>query len=120
MAGMYALAPLHQPLLKGFHNLEHSILNTNGNHSHDIAHDSDLAHEHEHQLLSFFNNLFDDANDAEEQFTKEFKLDKHIVQLRLNFKVRGPNAYQHTFIYLKTTYHTILSTALPPPENCFS
>ncbi len=120
MAALYCLAPLQQPLADGFHKLEHTILNTNANHSHDLAHNLNVSHGHDHQLLSFFNNLLQDNGNGNEQPVKEFKLDKHLIQYyafeyisikidsEKNFKY-AIGAYSVSLFYIsplpKTTFH---------------
>lgn len=120
VAVLYCLAPLQQPLADGFHSLEHAILNTNDNHSHDLAHELDSPHSHDHKLLSFFNDLFQDDAQGDEQPVKEFKLDKHILQ---QYAIKNSSIQivsEKSFNYTVGTYSVSLSSVLPPPECNFS
>lgn len=120
MAALYCLAPLQQPLAAGFHKLEHAILSTNGNHSHELAHHKNVSHGHEHQLLSFFNSLFSDDSEGNEQPAKEYKLDKHLLQYyALENSIIQPIS-EKNFNYIFGTYSVSLPFIVPPPKGDFS
>ncbi len=120
MATLYCLAPLQQPLADGFHKLEHTILSTNSNHSHDLAHTLDVSHGHEHKALAFFNNLFQDNTQGDEQSVKELKLDKHILQQYAFENSSLQIISEKNFNYTFGPYSVSLSFVLPPPEDDFS
>ena len=120
VALLYGLAPLQQPLADGFHKLEHALLNTDGHHSHDTAYDLELAHSHEHQLLSFFNDLFQDQSSEDDAAAKELKLDKHILQYRASLKHGVTNSSEENFNYNYIPYSVALPYTYPPPELYFS
>jgi|GEM_PF-914189 len=120
VAALYCLAPLQQPLADGFHKLEHAILNTNANHAHNLAHELDTSHSHDHQLLSFLDNLFQDDAPENEQPVKEFKLDKHTLQLYTSENTSTQMLSEKNFNYALGTYSVSLPYILPPPEGDFS
>jgi hypothetical protein len=120
VAALYCLAPLQQPLADGFHKLEHAILNTNGNHSHDFAHDNDSSHAHKHQALSFFKDLFQENAQGDEQAVKTFELDKHIVQRNASQNKLFVVISNKNFNYTLGNYSVSLPFTLPPPEEDFS
>ncbi|MAZ71822.1 MAG: hypothetical protein CMC70_01620 [Flavobacteriaceae bacterium] len=117
---LYCLGPLQQPLADGFHKLEHAILDTNGNHSHDVAQDQNIAHGHDHKLLQFVNNLFSEDAQGDQKPVKELKLDKHILQEYSIEKVQILIASEKNYNYTSGTYSVSLPFVLPPPERDFS
>ncbi len=120
VAALYCLAPLQQPLADGFHKLEHTILNTNSNHSHELAHTLGSDHSHDHKLLSFFNDLFSDDAQGDEQPIKEYKLDKHVVQQYVVQNYLIPPVSEENFSYSFTAYSISIPYILPPPKSAFS
>lgn len=120
VAALYCLAPLQQPLVDGFHKLEHTILNTNSGHSHNIAHHINVSHGHEHKMLSFLNDLFSDNAQGTEQPVKEFELDKHVLQQYAFESSRVQIIIEKNFHYIFGAYSVSLPFTLPPPEGDFS
>lgn len=119
IAVLYCLAPLQKPLADGFHKLEHTILNTNSNHSHDMAHTQDNSHSHEHQFLSFLNDLFQDNSQGNEHPVKQFKLDKHNLQLYVYEYSGLHDTSEINFSYRFGAYLVSLPLVFPPPEYGF-
>lgn len=118
VAVLYCLAPLQKPISDGFHKLEHAILNTGGNHSHEFAHETDL--DHDHHMLAFFNNLLESDSESEHQAVKELKLDKHIIKYTWYHPTRFLSQLEAHFFYRDSAYGILLPNPLPPPENSFS
>lgn len=120
VAALYCLAPLQQPLASGFHKLEHAILNSSSNHSHELSHHLHSSHAHEHKMLSFFNNLFSDDAHGNEHIEKECKLDKHVLQPHVFENSTIQINSEKLFNYRIGSYTVLLPFIVPPPEADFS
>lgn len=120
IAALYCLAPLQKPLADGFHKLEHSMLNTTSDHSHDNAHHHNMGHDH--QMLSFFNNLFSENTETgtDSQRSEEIKLDKHVIQQYSHQQHNFSPSIKNSFFFLYKKYGIPLPNSVPPPEVSFS
>lgn len=122
LAFVYLLVPLQKPLLEAFHKLEHAVLQSEVSYSHELAHEADVAHGHEHKAISFLSSLFSsDKNGFDgETLSKEIKFDKHF-QKQYSISENLPNPYKkQAFFYISESYSVATSKETPPPKHYFS
>lgn len=122
LAFVYLLVPLQKPLLEGFHKLEHAILQTDVDYSHELAHDADIEHGHEHKAISFLSELFSSEKNASdsEMHSKELKFDKHFQEPNFTSETLPKPFKKSLFFFVSETYSVVPRNDTPPPRFFFS
>lgn len=122
LAVLYVAAPLKNMFVSGLHEIAHAITQTNAHHSHQLAHDHDEEHTHEHRIVSFFSTLFSSESDASasDNVIPQFETDKHIVQENETLELPLKPFRIDSYWYHSEAYITSFRNTTPPPEPRFS
>lgn len=120
---LYVLHPLQNQIKDGLHAISHAIEAQNTVVAHSHSHTSTTTHSHshavnhEHQLITFFNDLFGaPENDSNDGFVQEIKIDKHIADA-YTYNIKNNTTLTINYIYTctdKTTKGYISAVEKPP------
>ncbi|MGJ8732392.1 MAG: hypothetical protein ACSHW4_04580 [Cellulophaga sp.] len=125
---LYVLHPLQHQIKDGLHAISHAIeaQNTVATHSHSHtstkAHSHSHAIHHEHQIITFFNDLFGaPENDSNDSLVQEIKIDKHIADTYA-YNIKNNTTLTINYIYTSTnkTAKGYIAIVEKPPKSALA
>ncbi|MCL5244235.1 hypothetical protein M4I21_00335 [Cellulophaga sp. 20_2_10] len=125
---LYVLHPLQDQIKDGLHAISHAIEThtTASEHSHSntsaTAHSHSHTVNHEHQVITFINNLFGAPdNDSNDTLVLDIKIDKHIVDTYTYiFKNNTPLHVNHSYTSLDKTTNGYITAVEKPPKSALA